>query len=407
MLDLKNFQSAISQIAEEKGLSAEQVREAIEGALAAAYKKEYRKKAEIVRARFEPRTGKFLFALVKTVIDSEVPEAEGVKANPDRHIALDEAKKVNPDARPGDEVLIDLDWRDDFGRIAAQTAKQVILQKLRETEKTNLYEEFKKKEEQLISGIVQRVEGRTIFVDLGKTMGVMFFKEQIPNEHYRSNQRLRFFVYAVESTSRGVQVFLSRAHPLFLVKLFEMEVPEVVEGLIQIKAVAREPGLRSKIAVASTHEGIDPIGACVGPRGARVIAITNELNNEKIDVIQWEENPENFVARALSPARVIETQVLPRRMMLVLVAEDQLPLAIGKGGQNVRLAARLTGWRIDVRSVERPEEAVEGGLAELGDGEGQEGESDQAVQEIREEVSDGNTVAAEGESAPEVQTQVS
>lgn len=388
--DLKDITRAISQIASEKGLGPEAVLGAIEAALAAAYKKEYRKRGEVIKAKFNPESGDPKFWQVKTVVDLStvrvVPEEETVEEaapakpkraslddveredllpryNPDRHIMIEEAREIKKGAELGEELTFPLETHADFGRIAAQTAKQVILQQLREAEKNAVLSEFENKEGEIVSGVVQRFERGNVYVDLGRAIGVMFGNETIPGEHYKAGERLRFYVVAVQNEPRLPSIVLSRAHPQFVGKLFEMEVPEITDGIVQIKAIAREPGSRTKIAVHSTEENIDPVGSAVGQRGTRVMAVNNELGNEKIDIIEWQEEPEKFVANALSPARVTYTEVSPRREIRVFVPEDQLSLAIGRGGQNVRLAAKLTGWKIDVRSQSRPEEVQAEGVA--------------------------------------------
>ena len=394
-MDLKALGTSVQQIATEKGISPESVVAAIESALAAAYKKEYRKRSEIVRAKFNPKTGALSFVLVKTVVDpTEVriisdEEEENQEAapegregdrnekereeeneeevlpryNPDRHIFLEEAKKQKKDAVVGEDLEFPLEEQADFGRIAAQTAKQVILQGLREAERASVHDEFADKEGEIVSGVVQRFERGNVFVDLGRAIGIMFYNEGIPGEHYRVGERLRFYVVAVQDDPRRPGIILSRAHPKFIEKLFELEVPEMADGIVEVKQIAREPGSRTKIAVFSKEDGIDPVGSAVGQRGTRVMAVTNELGNEKIDIVEWSEDSEKFIANSLSPAEVGEVEVLERRTARVLVTDDQLSLAIGKGGQNVRLAARLTGWKIDVRSQARPDVVQEGGVA--------------------------------------------
>lgn len=386
MMDIKALGTAIAQIAAEKGIPPERVLEAIEAAIAAAYKKEYRKRAEIIRAKLDTKTGTMKFWQVKTVVDPSevriVSEEEEMKNaprkhhetteaeeellpryNPDRHLFLEDARKINPDVTVGEELEFPLDVQESFGRIAAQTAKQVVLQSLREAERASVREEFSDKEGQIVSGVVQRFERGNIYVDLGRAIGVMFHMESIPGEHYRVGERLRFYVVAVQDDARRPGIVLSRSHPEFVKKLFALEVPEIADGVVEIKTIAREAGSRTKVAVASKEERVDPVGSAVGQRGTRVMAVTNELGNEKIDIIEWSDDPEKFVGNALSPAKVKLVEVLPRREARVLVAEDQLSLAIGKGGQNVRLAAKLTGWKIDVRSQSRPEEMQEGGIA--------------------------------------------
>jgi len=384
MLNIKDLSRALKQVAEEKGLQAEKVLEAIESSIAAAYKKEYGERSEIVKAKLDLKTGALTFSRLKTVVDKttvrfvEEQSEEDKKINPEpideeeiklprynqeRHILLSDAKEIDPQAKLGDEMTFPLETREDFGRIAAQTAKQVILQKLRESERDSILKEWHDKEGTIVSGIVQRFERGHVYVDLGRTVGVMFANESIPGEHYRSGERLRFLVLAVQEDSRLPGIILSRSHPKFITKLFEMEVPELSEGVVEVKAITREPGNRTKIAVLSKTEGVDPVGALVGQRGTRVMAVNNELGQEKIDIIEWSESPEKFIGNSLSPAKVTSVEILPRREARAYVPEDQLSLAIGKGGQNVRLAAKLTGWKIDVRSQNRPEEVQEGGIA--------------------------------------------
>ncbi len=384
MIDIKNLNRVIEQIVAEKNIEAAAVLEAIESSVAAAYKKEYAKKGENIKAKLDLKTGRLKFWKVKIAVDENTvivktkEEEEGKKReeiaveqeqiipvyNPDRHIFIKEAKQIKPDIQLGDELEMPLEEHEDFGRIAAQTAKQVILQKIREAERESIKKEFQGKEGEIISGVVQRIERGNVFVDLGRATGVMFFNETIPGEYYRVGNRLRFYILAIQEEARLPGIVLSRAHPKFVFKLFEMEVPEIAEGAVEIKVIAREPGSRTKIAVASKIEGVDPIGACIGQRGTRVMAITGELGNEKIDIIEWSENSEKFVAASLSPAKVKAVQILERREAKVFVPDDQLSLAIGKNGQNVRLAAKLTGWKIDVRSLARPDEAIAEGVAE-------------------------------------------
>ena len=372
-MDIKNFTSAITQIAEEKGISPEKVFETIEMAIAAAYKKDYGKKGQVIKAKLEPKTGELKFWQVKLVVnesmiysekeleemkEQEIPftEKEGeegdkkIHFNPEKHIMADEAKKIKKDIELGEELEMDLETRVDYGRIAAQTAKQVILQKIREAEKETIFNEYKSREGEIVSGIVQRIEGRNIYLDIGKTLGILPREEQVPGEFYRPGQRFKSYILKTEDTQKGPVVFLSRAYPKFISKLFELEVPEISQGLVVIKSIAREAGSRSKIAVASQERGIDPIGSAVGQRGSRVAAVISELGGEKIDIVEYSDDPEKFIANSLSPAKVIEVKILPKNKALVIVPEDQLSLAIGKDGQNVRLAAKLTGWKIDIRA---------------------------------------------------------
>jgi len=401
-VDQKQFVSAISQIAEEKGVSRDKIIETIEMAVAAAYKREYGRRGQIVRAKLDPETGQFSFTQVKLVVepsmlktDEEIAAEEAARAaglpvpgmsdprpfprrrgeedvleelpregeeekklrfNPEKHILLEDAKKEKSDCNVGDEFVTELEAHDAFGRIAAQTAKQVVIQRIREAERDAIFAEYKDKEGELISGIVQRVEGRTTYIDLGRTIAMLFPEEQLPNERYRIGQRFRFLVLRVELSPKGPMVLLSRSHPMMLKKLFHLEVPEVASGTVEIKSIAREAGSRSKIAVVSHAEGVDPIGSCVGQRGTRVQTVISEIGGEKIDIIEWSEKPETFVAHALSPAKVIDvTTIHEERRAMVEVPPEQLSLAIGQKGQNVRLAAKLTGWRIDIRGAHVPE----------------------------------------------------
>ncbi len=380
---LGEFGSAIMQIAEEKGISKDKVVETIEAALAAAYKKEYGKKGQHIRAEFNEVDGSAKFFKVLEVVDESVREfpieseekedvdgvenskAEGKSKKPEeiesfdedklprfnqeRDIVVEEAKKLKKGVKLGDVIEIPLESKTEYGRIAAQTAKQVIIQKIREAERDSMFKEYKEKEGEVVSGSVQRIEGRNVYVDLGKSIGVLFPSEQIERERYRIGQRIKVYLARVESDPKGPGITLSRVHPEIIRRLFELEVPEVFSGSVEIKSIAREAGSRTKIAVFSKEEGVDPIGSCVGQKGTRVQAIIDELIGEKIDIIEWNDNAEKFIAAALSPAKVLSVELNEeKRESVVKVPEDQLSLAIGKQGQNVRLAAKLTGWRIDV-----------------------------------------------------------
>jgi N utilization substance protein A len=434
MLDIKELSKAVRQVAEEKGLEPDQIFEVIESSIAAAYKKEYGERGEVIKCKLDEKTGELKFWQVKTVVDETMvrfvneeeeaaerakEEAEEQKQkgkrgprrdeaqatapaigedgevklprfNPERHITVADAHKIKKDAQLGDELEFELETRDDFGRIAAQTAKQVILQKLRESERDSILAEWRGKEGQIVSGAVQRFERGNVFIDLGRTIGVMFTNESIPGEHYRSGERLRFLVLAVQEDTRLPGIILSRSHPKFVAELFKMEVPELAEGAVEIKSIAREPGNRTKLAVASTSEGVDPVGALVGQRGTRVMAVNNELGNEKIDIIDWSDDAAKLIANALSPAKVEKVDVFERREARAYVPENQLSLAIGRGGQNVRLAAKLTGWKIDVRSQAHPEDVQEGGVAagmtDVG-GEGDTGQIDVKEENEHEDLS--------------------
>jgi len=382
-MDLKVFTSSIMEIAENKGMSQEKVIEIISEAIAAAYKKDYGKKKQKIVAELNPKTGEVSFWQLKLVVDKTMifseeelkklkekevaletlEEKEGgkgkIRFNPERHIMFEEAKKINKSIKPEEELKIPLKTEKEYGRIAAQTAKQVILQKIKEAEREEILKEYKSKEGEIVSGIVQRIEPTAIFLDIGKTSGILLKAEQVPNEFYRPGQRLKLYLLKVEETPKGPMVFLSRAYPKLISKLFELEVPEISAGQVVIKSIAREAGSRSKIAVTATEEGIDPIGSMVGQRGTRILAVINELGGEKIDVIEWDEESTKYLANALSPAKVLEVKVLEKNKAEALVPPDQISLAIGKNGQNVRLAAKLTGWRIDVKPAEQTTQQTE------------------------------------------------
>lgn len=387
-MDIKSFKGALAQIAEERGISPEKVIETIEAAIATAYKKDYGQKGQKIKAKFNPVSGDVKFWQIKLAVDKgmlytdeeieemsahqvsgsdplakgetggkdEINDGEAKKYvfNPEKHIMVADAKKDFPKIKAGEEIEIPLVSKQDYGRIAAQTAKQVILQKIREAEKETISSEYKSKEGEIVSGIVQRVEGHTIYVDIGKTLGLLNREEQIPGEFYRPSQRLKLYILKVEDSPKGSVVVLSRAYPKLISKLFELEVPEVAANTVVIRAIAREPGFRTKIAVESKEEGVDPIGAMVGQRGTRIMAVINELGGEKIDVIAWDEKPEKFIANSLSPAKIVSVQVEDKNTATVFVPADQLSLAIGKDGRNVRLAANLTGWKIDIKTTDAP-----------------------------------------------------
>lgn len=381
---LGEFGSAIMQIAEEKGIPKNIVIETIEAALAAAYKKDYGKRGQHIRAEFNEVDGGAKFYLLKDVVDEttrefvseeEVEESgdfeennteDGTEKlpryNSERDILLEEAKKIKKGTKVGDVIEIELPSQSEYGRVAAQTAKQVIIQRIREAERDSMFAEYKGKEGEVVSGTVQRIEGRNIYIDLGKSVGVLFPSEQVSGEMLRIGQRVKVYLYKVESDPKGPGITLSRTHPDMVKKLFELEVPEIFAGTVEIKAITREAGSRTKIAITSNEEGVDPIGSCVGQKGIRVQAVIEEIGGEKIDIIEWNEDPEKFIAQAISPAKVISVVLdEDRREARVTVPEDQLSLAIGKQGQNVRLAAKLTGWKIDVigAAVEEKKEETE------------------------------------------------
>jgi N utilization substance protein A len=372
-MEQKQFALAINQICEEKGIPKEKAMEIVEAAIAAAYKKDYGEKGQVIEAHFDEETGEVKAYQVKVVAE-ETPEDEEEeieeeteageddeepkkKFNPEKNITLKDAKKYNKKAELGDEIKIELPEHSDFGRIAAQTAKQVMIQKIREAEKEAVFEEFKDKEGEVVNGTVQRVEGRNVLVDVGKAVGILYPAEQINGERYQVGQRLKVYISRVSQETKEANLVLSRTSEEIVKKLFELEVPEIYAGTVEIKNVAREAGSRSKVAVTSNEEGIDPVGSCVGQRGARIQTIINELGGEKIDIIEWNADSKKYIQHALSPAKV--SSILldeDRKIATAFVSEDQLSLAIGRQGQNVRLATKLTGWKIDV--VEKKKEAA-------------------------------------------------
>ena len=392
-MDLKQIITMINQVAKERGIDATRVLEGVEDSLATAYRKEYGQKGEVIKAKINSDTGEVNFWQVKEVVDEsvvrmpveeveeteeQITEEQNLLEQSDeinehklplyhqeRHILLTEAQKIKPGAVIGDELEFSLESKLDFSRIATQSAKQVILQKFREAEKEAVFSEFKDKEDKIISGIIHRFDRGNVHVDLGRVSGIMFANETIPGEHYGASSRMRFYIVTIqENKHRQPEIILSRSHPRFIIKLFELEVPEIADGTVVIKGIAREAGSRAKMAVFSDAQGVDPIGSCVGQRGTRIMAVSNEIGYEKIDIIEWSNNPEEYIAASLSPATVKEVQIFGKNEARVLVPANQLSLAIGKGGQNVRLAAKLTGWKIDVRSEMNPNEEQEGGVAE-------------------------------------------
>ncbi len=343
----EQLEQALDQIAEEKGISRNDLIGMIEASLAAAFRKDYGEKNQNIAVEFNPENMGTKVFDVKTVVETETEAAE----DPQKLVDLDAAKKLKKSAKVGDEIKTDITPKTgtSYGRIAAQTAKQVIIQKLREAERNVQFSDFKSKERTLQNGVVQRVEGDTVLVDLGKSTGVLFPSEQIRGEKYGIGQRLKVLILHVEPATRGPKITLSRSHPDMVRKLFELEVPEIFNGSVEIKSVAREAGSRTKIAVIANQDGIDPIGSCVGQRGSRVQTVMAELGGEKIDIIEYSDDPVKFIANSLSPAKIINVQLdEENKEAKVGVLEDQLSLAIGKAGQNVRLAARLTGWKIDI-----------------------------------------------------------
>ncbi len=384
MFDLKVINSVLEELQESKGISKEEVIEAIESSLAAAYKKEYGERGQIIRAKFNNETGEVNYFRVKEVIDPQdilseeeveamnkedylsAKENGKVKFIEARHILIDNAKLIKADAQPGDEIIFDLESKGDFSRLAAGAAKQVIKQKIREAEKNIIKKEFGGMEGEIVSGTVLRTDGGIIFVDLNNVEGVLPAREQIRSEKYKTGDKIRaYLVRAGDGYQGRVELLLSRTHPRFLQKLFEEEVPEIKEGLVEIKAIAREPGQRSKIAVIANDLDLDPVGTFVGQSGSRVMTITSELSGEKIDVIEWSENPAEFIEAALAPAEISDIKIIKEKTeeergeAEVLVDENQFSLAVGRGGQNSRLAVKLTGYKIDINQLD-----VEGNIIE-------------------------------------------
>ena len=369
MFDLKVINAVVAQLEEERGIPKDKTWEAIAMAMATAYKKEYGKKGQIVRASFDQNSGATEFWQVKIVVDRNQVIMDGdedathedikdanvddikIRFNPEQHMLIEDARRIKKDAVVGDELVFPLETKADFGRIAAQTAKQIIIQKIREAEKVSVMGEYGQKEGEIVAGTVERVERGMVHIDMGRAVGLIPYEEQIPSERWKTGDRIRAYLYAVEETPRGIVLKLSRSHPKFLAKLFETETPEIANGIVEIKAIAREAGSRSKIAVISHDNHIDPIGSMVGQRGVRVSTVTSELSGEKIDIVEWNEDPALFIEESLSPAEVISLELDEKEhRAIVTVTEEEQSLAIGKGGQNVRLAAKLTGWKIDIKS---------------------------------------------------------
>lgn len=373
--------AAIDEICNEKGLAKETIIEAVEAALAAAYRKDYGKPKQVIRAQMDPVTGEAKMFRVFEVLETEEEVEEK-----EQQLTLAEAKKLDKKAEVGKEVLIPLPKEEEFGRIAAQTAKQVIIQRIREAERDMLFSEFKDKEDSVMNATVQQIEGRNVIVSLGKANGIMFPSDQIKDEKYYVGQRIKVFVREVAETTRGPQIVVSRTDEGLIRGLFESEVPEIAAGTVEIKSIAREAGSRTKIAVIANEEGIDPVGSCVGQRGTRVQAILAEIGEEKIDIVLWDEDVEQFIMNALSPAKTKEIVISSKdNKATVTVDKDSLSLAIGKGGQNVRLASKLTGWGIDIKKSEEEGEEAEETTAEVAEEpEAKTGKAEEATEEPKE-----------------------
>ena len=341
-IDNKELIIALEDLEKEKGIKKEYLLESIETALVTAYKRNF-DSLENVRVEMDRKTGATHVYSIKEAVEKV--------ENSETQISMEEAKKINPDISEGETVEIEIVPRN-FGRIAAQTAKQVIIQKLRELEREIIFNEYNDRKGEIVTGLIQKADRNIVVMDLGKLEGVMPSKEQIPTEHYRVNDKIKGYVLDVEKGSKGApQVIVSRSHPDFVRKLLEFEIPEIYEGVIEIKSVSRDPGYRSKVAVYSPDPNIDPVGSCVGQKGVRIQNVINELNGEKIDVIEWNEDPSIYIASSLLPAKILAVDIKPEeKFAQVIVPDDQLSLAIGKSGQNARLAAKLTNWKIDIKS---------------------------------------------------------
>lgn len=392
MFDLKVINAVLGEMEEERGISREKMLDAIEQSLATAYKKEFGKRGQIVTCKFDMNSGTTEFNQIKIVVDEsmlkpepeeveeEVARPEGapepaeeeaedgkVRFDEEKHIMISTARMIKKDVVLSEELVFPLEPKDDFGRIAAQTAKQVIMQKIREAEKESALAEFGQKAGDIVLGFVQRFERGNLYVDLGRVTAIMPYEEQIPGERFKPGERIRAILLAVEETPRGIFLKLSRSHPDFLISLFAIEAPELQAGTVEVKAIAREAGARTKIAVYATDQHIDPVGSLVGQRGVRVSTVMSELGGEKIDIIEWSPVQLEFIEDALSPAQIIDIKVETepneetneRGHVIVEVSPDQQSLAIGRGGQNVRLAAKLTGWKIDIMSASTGEELAE------------------------------------------------
>ena len=353
MIKVTGLYEACEELERERGISKDDIIEALKDSMVAAYKRHLRiKEATIIEAILVEETSEIGIFRTKVVVN-EI-------SDPDTEIPLDEAKEIDDEVEVDDEVKIEV-TPEQFGRIAAQTAKQVLTQRIRDAEKNNILNEFLEKKGTLTTGIIQRVEGRNVIVNIGKTDAIMPQREQIPGEYYKVGNRIRVFVLNVKETSRLPQVIVSHAHAEIVRELFELEVPEIEDGIVEIKSIAREAGYRTKLAVWSNDEEVDSVGACIGPRGSRIQTIVGELKNEKIDIVRWSPDPVEYIVNAIAPARVVSVDIMAddedAHEAMVVVPDDQLSLAIGRDGQNVRLAHKLTHWKIDIKSVSQMEQA--------------------------------------------------
>ena len=392
-----DFLIALTQLAAERHLPREQVLGAIEVALASAFKKDNPASGQNISVTLNPNTGEVSVFALKTVVETV--------EDPDKEVTVADAQFIKKGAELGDEVAAAEPLPHNASRIAAQTAKQVVLQRLREAERDLLYQEFQQHEGDIVSGVIEQAEpGRTITLDLGRAQAVLPFEEQAPNERYRKGQRTKVYLISVRSTPKGPEILVSRSHQNMLKRLFEIEVPEVYNGVVEIKAIAREAGFRSKVAVSATQPGIDPVGSCIGIRGNRIQSIVNELQGEKIDIVSWDDEPRTFITNALSPSEPVHVELLTAEQTAIVVVPDrQLSLAIGKEGQNTRLAARLTGWRLDIKGMTEWEEIKEATQAITGSAVAPDvavTEAAEAVEEAIAIVEEAGAVATEPAAEP-------
>ena len=400
-----DFLIALTQLAAERHLPREQVLGAIEVALASAFKKDNPASGQNISVTLNPNTGEVSVFALKTVVETV--------EDSDKEVTVADAQFIKKGAELGDEVAAAEPLPHNASRIAAQTAKQVVLQRLREAERDLLYQEFQQHEGDIVSGVIEQAEpGRTITLDLGRAQAILPFEEQAPNERYRKGQRTKVYLISVTSTPKGPEILVSRSHKNMLKRLFEIEVPEVYNGVVEIKVIAREAGFRSKVAVSATQPGIDPVGSCIGIRGNRIQSIVNELQGEKIDIVSWDEEPKTFITNALSPSEPVHVELLEQEQTAIVVVPDrQLSLAIGKEGQNTRLAARLTGWRLDIKGLTEWEEIKErtqskaGAKASTADGPDspvvEATDAEEAVEEAIAIVEEAGAIAAEDAVASE------
>lgn len=406
MIKVTGLYEACEELERERGISKDDIIEALKDSMVAAYKRHLRiKEATNIEAILVEETSEIGIFRTKVVVNEN--------SDPDTEIPLDEAKEIDDEVEVDDEVKIEV-TPEQFGRIAAQTAKQVLTQRIRDAERNNILNEFLEKKGTLTTGIIQRVEGRNVIVNIGKTDAIMPQREQIPGEYYKVGNRIRVFVLNVKETSRLPQVIVSHAHAEIVRELFELEVPEIEDGIVEIKSIAREAGYRTKLAVWSNDEEVDSVGACIGPRGSRIQTIVGELKNEKIDIVRWSPDPVEYIVNAIAPARVVSVDIMAddeeAHEAMVVVPDDQLSLAIGRDGQNVRLAHKLTHWKIDIKSVSQMEQAEAENIKNYSEPEevvedDEIEEHDELQQEIEEEMNqqavDADDLVADSEDVSE------